>query len=67
MAENMDHMNAASLCASGLANLQSVEAVLQPIEDLAAPAKTASVIGFGTGLHVSQSCAHAVHGHTHTC
>ena len=40
-----DHLDAA-----GLASLGSVEAVLQPIEEIAAPARTESVIGFGTGL-----------------
>ena len=38
------------LNAAGLASLGSVEAVLQPIEDIAAPSRTESVIGFGTGV-----------------
>ena len=40
---------------AGLANLACIEAVLKPLEEVAAPSQTESVLGFGTGSKLQKS------------
>ena len=42
-------------CGAGYTNLSAIESVLQPLQNIVAPNKTQSVLGFGTGSKLQKT------------